>query len=73
MNQKPENKNQGRDLMEYILLISFVCVGSSYVVVSEFQAARDTGKNVGSLSLLDASKARQPHVNFGHQTKRHIK
>jgi hypothetical protein len=73
MNQKPENKNQVRDLMEYILLISFVCLGSSFVAVSEFHATRDTGKNPGGLPSLDASKARRPRVIFGQQTKRHIK
>jgi hypothetical protein len=73
MNQKPDNKNQIRDLMEYLLLISFVCLGSSYVVVSEFHAAQDAGKNVARLQPVDASKARPPHVIFGHQTKRHIK
>jgi hypothetical protein len=73
MNQKPENKDQVRDLMEYILLISFVCLGSSYVVVSEFHATRETGKNLGSLPTLDASKARESRVIFGRQTKRHIK
>jgi len=70
MNQKPDNKNQVRDLMEYLLLISFVCLGSSYVVVSEFQ---DAGKSVKGLPPVDASNARRPHVIFGHQTKRHIK
>ena len=56
--------------MEYLLLISFVCLGSSYVVVSEFQ---DAGKSVKGLPPVDASNARRPHVIFGHQTKRHIK
>jgi hypothetical protein len=73
MNQNPDNKNQVRDLMEYLLLISFVFLGSSYVVVSEFNSAQDAGKSVARLGPVDGSKARHPHVIFGYQTKRHIK
>jgi hypothetical protein len=73
MTQKTETKNSTRDLMEYILLISFVCVGSSYVVVTEFQAAQSTKKDQSNLQLVDSTKLRQPHSIFGQQTKRHIK
>lgn len=73
MSQQGEDKNQIRDLMEYILLISFVFLGSSYALVTEVRSAREMGNQPSSSMVLEASRASHRGVIFGLQTKRHIK
>jgi hypothetical protein len=73
MNRKAETKNHASDLTEYILLISFVCIASSYAVVSEVLTARDMRKTADRLQLLEAPKGYPQGDIFSKQTKRHIK
>jgi hypothetical protein len=59
--------------MEYILLISFVVLGSSAVLASEFQSAGNWGKGVTKAHAGTVSSMQQRNVIFGQSTKRHIK
>ena len=66
-------KNAWRDQMEYILLISFVLVGSSFVVVKELDAARDVRQPSKSQPGRALSPVIHRHDIFGRITKIHIK
>jgi hypothetical protein len=68
-----ETKNALRDQMEYILLISFVFLGSAFVVASELQTAQSAGKPQPAARRQDLMEAPHRHVIFGQSTKRHIK
>jgi len=72
-NQIAEDKNSRRDLIEYILLISFVLFGSSAVLAQEFQAARNPGNPTGKTSLRAVASVLHRNDIFGQSTKRHIK
>ncbi len=70
---KSETKSAARDLMEYILLISFVFLGSSYVLAREVQVAGGALKSPDTLRVRDVAKVTHLYVLFGHPTKRHVK
>jgi hypothetical protein len=67
------SKKVGRDLIEYILLISFVSMGSSFVFVSQIKAARIPQKSSPGMSIPALAKTPKRNVIFGSPTKRHIK
>jgi hypothetical protein len=67
-----ETKNRVRDLMEYILLISFVFVGSSFVVADELQAVQVVGKPQETTRVWEFTSVSHRHDIFGQTTKRHI-
>jgi hypothetical protein len=66
-------KNIGRDLIEYILLISFVSLGSSFVFVSEIEGARAPQISHGGGTIQMVIRTPKRSVIFGSSTKRHIK
>lgn len=72
-NSKSGSKNHTRDLMEYLLLISFVFLGSSYVVASELRVASGAQKTQDGLQIRDVAERVHRHTIFGQSTKRHIK
>jgi hypothetical protein len=71
-NKPAETKNTVRDLMEYMLLISFVFVGSSFVVANELQAVRVVRKPQETARLREFTSVTHRHDIFGQTTKRHI-
>ena len=73
MNTKPEVKNATRDLIEYILLISFVSLASSFVMVSEVRTAQELRKSADAIQIRQVLKTPARHVIVGLSTKRHIK
>jgi len=70
---KAEPRKNARDLLEYILLISFVTFGSSFVFASEIKAASQTRKSPSSSMENTPLKGRPRNALFGLSTKRHIK
>jgi hypothetical protein len=73
VKKQAETKNAVRDLMEYILLISFVFVGSSFVVANELQAVQVVGKPQETMRVREPTSVTHRHDIFGQATKRHIK
>jgi len=67
------SKMIGRDLIEYVLLVSFVSLGSSFVVASELKAARAGQKDAAGATIQLVVKTPKRSVIFGSSTKRHIK
>jgi hypothetical protein len=62
-----------RDLIEYLLLISFVTIGSSYVFATEIEAAQKTWKAPSIAQEHAVEKSRHLNTIFSRATKRHIK
>jgi hypothetical protein len=73
MNTKSEVKNATRDLMEYILLISFVSLASSFVMVSEIRTTQELRKSADTVRIRQVLGIPARHVILGLSTKRHIK
>lgn len=73
VKKEAEPKNAVRDLMEYILLISFVFVGSSFVVAKELQSVQVAGKTQETARVREFTSVTHRHDIFGETTKRHIK
>jgi hypothetical protein len=66
-------KKIGRDLIEYILLISFVSLGSSFVLVSEIKAPRTPQNFHSGAAIQTVTRTPKRGAIFGLSTKRHIK